>query len=106
MYQGKHEIFNPESHEETRNQCISYRGGAIYNAFIELEEIIDKEEFARQYMDESNEDFNKKLDGCPIGGSKTEFSTEEAKKIADSFRDIAKRLTGLAEEIDAVAQID
>ena len=30
MYQGKHEILNPERHEEKRNECISYRGGAIY----------------------------------------------------------------------------
>ncbi|MGM9753140.1 MAG: DUF5053 domain-containing protein [Candidatus Cryptobacteroides sp.] len=106
MYQGKHELFNPEGHEETRNQSISYRGGAIYTAFVELEDIINKAEFAQQYLGKSSEDFNKKLDGCPVGGSQTEFSAKEAKKIAESFRDIAKRLTALAEEIDAVATVD
>ena len=71
-----------------------------------MEEIINKAEFAQQYLGKSSEDFDKKLAGCPVGGSKTEFTAEEAKKIVESFRDIAKRLTALAEEIDAVATVD
>ena len=70
-----------------------------------MEEIINKAEFAQQYLGESSEDFDKKLAGCHVGGSKTEFTAEEAKKIVESFRDIAKRLTALAEEIDAVATV-
>ena len=57
-------------------------------------------------MGESSEDFDKKLAGCPVGGAQTEFIAEEAKKIAESFRDIAKRLTALAEEVDAVATVN
>ena len=106
MYQGKRKIFNPQGHEETRNAAISYRGGAIYNAFIELDGIINKTEFAKQYMEKSAGWFSQKLNGCPVGGIKRGFTADEARKIAESFRDIAKRLEALSEEIDAVADID
>lgn len=36
---------NPERHEEYRSQAISFRGGAIFNAFIDLEDIINKSVF-------------------------------------------------------------
>ena len=45
MYQGKRRIMNPERHEEYRSQAISFRGGAIFNAFIDLEDIINKSLF-------------------------------------------------------------
>ena len=44
--QGKRRIMNPERHEEYRSQTISFRGGAIFNAFIDLEDIINKSVFA------------------------------------------------------------
>ncbi len=106
MYQGKREIFNPQRLEEERQKVITYRGGAIYNAFNELEGIINKSEFAKQYMGKSQAWFSQKLNECPVGGAKKEFTPEEAIKIAESFRDIAKRLCVLAEEIDAVARVD
>ncbi len=53
MYQGKRKILNPERHEEYRSQAISFRGGAIFNAFIDLEDIINKSVFARTYMNHS-----------------------------------------------------
>ena len=53
MYQGKRRIMNPERHEESRSQAISYRGGAIFNAFIDLEDIINKSVFAKTYMNHS-----------------------------------------------------
>ena len=53
MYQGKRRIMNPERHEEYRSQAVSYRGGAIFNAFIDLEDIINKSVFARTYMNHS-----------------------------------------------------
>ena len=34
-----------------------------------MEEIINKAEFAQQYLGKSSEDFDKKLAGCPVGGS-------------------------------------
>lgn len=106
MYQGKRKVFDPERNEEERNKVITYRGGAIFNAFIELDGIICKTEFAKQYMDKTQSWFSQKLNGCPVGGAKKEFTSDEAVKIAESFRDIAKRLCVLADEIDAVANVD
>lgn len=97
---------DPEKHEETRKGCVNYRGGAIYTAFIELDGIINKSEFARQYMEKTHSWFSQKLHGCPVGGAKKEFTSAEAAKIAESFRDIAKRLCALADEIDEVKDID
>lgn len=97
---------DPEKHEETRKDCVNYRGGAIYTAFIELDGIINKSEFARQYMEKTHSWFSQKLHGCPVGGAKKEFTSAEAAKIAESFRDIAKRLCALAYEIDEVKDID
>lgn len=42
----------------------------------------------------------------PVGGAKKEFSASEAETTAESFRDLAKRLNCLAEEILAVKDID
>ncbi len=106
MYQGKRKVFDPKRNEEERNKVITYRGGAIYNAFIELDGIICKTEFAKQYMEKTQSWFSQKLNGCPVGGAKKEFTSAEAVKIAESFRDIAKRLCALADEIDAVADVD
>ena len=41
-----------------------------------------------------------------MGGAKKEFTASEAETIAESFRDLAKRLNCLAEEILAVKDID
>ncbi len=97
---------DPQKHEEIRNQAIAFRGGAILNAFIELDGIINKSEFAKQYMEKTHSWFSQKLHECPVGGAKKEFTSAEAAKIAESFRDIAKRLCALADEIDKVKDID
>lgn len=106
MYQGKIKVANPERNEKDRNSVITYRGGAIYNAFVELDGVVCKSEFAKQYMEKSVSWFSQKLNGCPVGGVKRGFSADEARKIAESFRDIARRLEALSEEIDGVADID
>lgn len=96
---------NPERHEEYRSQAMSYRGGAIFNAFIDLEDIINKSVFAKTYMNHSQSWFSQKLNECPVGGAKKSFSASEAETIAESFRDLAKRLNCLAEEILALSPI-
>ena len=40
-----------------------------------------------------------------VGGAKKSFSASEAETIAESFRDLAKRLNCLAEEILALSPI-
>lgn len=97
---------DPQKHEETRKDCVNYRGGAIYTAFTELAGIINKSEFAKQYMGHTQGWFSQKLNSCPVGGAKREFTSSEAAKIAESFRDIASRLCNLADEIDKVKDID
>lgn len=97
---------NPQKHEGTRKEVITYRGGAIYNAFVELDGIVNKSEFAKQYMERSQGWFSQRLNGCPMGGARKEFTPDEAKKIADSFRDIARRLSALADEIEEVKDVD
>lgn len=97
---------NPQIHEETRKEVMNYRGGAIYNAFIELDGIINKSEFAGQYMKKSQSYFSQRLNGCVVGGKNRGFSTDEARLISESFRDIAGRLLALAGEIEAVADVD
>lgn len=97
---------NPQKHEETRKEVMNYRGGAIYTAFDELEGIINKSEFAGQYMKKSQSYFSQRLNGCVVGGKNRGFSSDEARLIAESFRDIAGRLSELASEIEAVADID
>lgn len=97
MYQGKRKIMNPERHEEYRSQAVSYRGGAIFNAFIDLEDIINKSVFAKTYMNHSQSWFSQKLNECPVGGAKKSFSASEAETIAESFRDLAKKIKELVD---------
>ena len=57
-------------------------------------------------MNHSQSWFSQKLNECPVGGAKKSFSASEAETIAESFKDLAKRLNCLAEEILAVKDID
>lgn len=106
MYYGKKNIFNPEKHQKTRNEVISYRSGAISVAFDELDGLINKTVFTRDYMGKSQGWFSQRLHNAHVCCSDVEFKPAEARLIAESFRDIARRLTGLASEIEAVADID
>ncbi len=106
MYQGKRKILNPQKHEETRAEVISCRSGAIFNSFIELEDIINKTQLAAQYFDRSHSWFSQRLNGSMVNNEKSEFNAAEAHQLAGAFRDIARRLTALASEIDAVAEVD
>lgn len=106
MYQGKTKVLNPERNEESRAAVITCRGGAIWNSFLELEDIINKSELAKQYFDRSPSWFSQKLNGSTVEDETRAFTAPEARKIAGAFRDIASRLCALADEIDAVADID
>lgn len=106
MYQGKQKVFNPTRLEEDRANLIGHRSGAIFNSFLELEDILNKSELARQYFGRSHSWLSQRLNGSMVNNAKKEFSAPEAHKLADAFRDIAQRLTSLAAEIDAVADTD
>lgn len=102
----KKEIFNPQRYEEDRARCVTYRGGAISVAFDELDGIINKSAIARDYFQRTQGWFSQKLNGCTLCRKKQEFSEPEARQLAAAFRDIARRLNGLASEIETAAATD
>ncbi len=97
---------NPDDYERVRSQSIGYRGGAIDTAFLELEGIINKSELARQYFGKTQAWLSQKLHGCMVCNRTQQFSEPEARQLAAAFRDLADRLSGLADEIDAAAATD
>lgn len=102
----KKEIANPERREQIRQEVISYRNGAISNAFLELDGIINKSAFVRDYIHKSQGWFSQRLHGAHVCCTDVSFKPDEARQIAAAFRDIARRLEGLAAEIEAVADVD
>lgn len=102
----KKEVLNPERREAIRAEAISYRTGAIANAFIELNGIINKSAIARDYFNKSQGWFSQRLHNAHVCRSEVSFKENDARLLADAFRDIARRLNGLAEEIETVADID
>jgi hypothetical protein len=102
----KKAVLNIDNYEADRAECIKYRSGAISVAFDELDGIINKSAFTRDYMHKSQGWFSQRLHGAHVCCTDVQFKPDEARLIAASFRDIARRLEGLASEIEAVADID
>lgn len=100
MYLGKREIFNPKRHEEDRNAVIATKPGAVWNAFAELEGLINKTQLADQYFNRSHAWLSQKLNGCTVLDKKKSFTEEEYHQLAEAFRHIARRLAAHADEID------
>lgn len=106
MYYGKKKMFNPESTERSREEVKKFRSGAIFNAFIELEGIINKSALARQYFHKSQAWLSQRINGCTICDKEKSFTPKEARELASAFKDIARRLEGLATEIEEAADND
>lgn len=100
MYLGKREIVNKEEYELRREKCIEYKPDATITAFSELEDIINKSQIAKQYFKKSPSWFSQRVHGCLVLKKSMTFKEEEFHQLADAFRDIAKRLTAHADEID------
>lgn len=103
MYLGKREILNKEEYEERRKKCIKYKPDATETAFSELEDIINKSQLAKQYFGRSQSWFSQRVNGCTVINKSMAFKEDEYHKLAEAFRDIAKRLTAHADEIDAAS---
>lgn len=99
MYLGKRKILNPEKDNKIREVIISSKMGAVWNAFIELEGLINKSQLSQQYFGKSQGWFSQRLHGCTVQKKERSFKIEEYNKIASAFRDIAKRLQAHADEI-------
>lgn len=100
MYLGKRKIHNPEKHEEIRKTVIADKCGATWNAFVELEGLINKSQLAQQYFEKTQGWFSQRLHGCTVRKKSMTFKEKEYHELAEAFRDIAKRLNAHADEID------
>lgn len=100
MYLGKRKFFDPQLAEENRKTVVSFKEGAIFNSFLELEGLINKSAIAKQYFGKTQSWFSQKLHGATVCDKQRSFTSEEAHQLAESFRDIAKRLSAHADEID------
>lgn len=101
MYLGKKNILDIVEYEKRRIKCIEYKPDATFTAFSELEDIINKSQLARQYFERSQSWFSQRLHGCTVLKKSAAFKEEEYHRLAEAFRDIAKRLQAHADEIDA-----
>lgn len=90
-----------DEYNERRKQIIADKSGAVWNSFIELENLINKSALAEQYFKKSHSWLSQRLNGCIVQDKARKFKEEEYHQIAEAFRDIAKRLQSHADEIDA-----
>lgn len=93
-------------YNEKRKEIISTKGGATWNAFIELENLINKSALTQQYFEKSQSWFAQRVHGCTVRNKESAFKKEEYHQLAEAFRDIAKRLIAHADEIDAAKMED
>ncbi len=90
-----------DEYNERRKDIVSTKCGAIWNAFTELENLINKSALAEQYFGKSKSWFSQRLNGCNVLNKPMSFKESEYHQLAEAFRDIAKRLQAHADEIDA-----
>lgn len=90
-----------EEYNERRKQIIADKSGAVWNAFVELENLINKSALAEQYFNKSQAWLSQRVNGCVVQNKARKFKEEEYHQLAEAFRDIAKRLQAHADEIDA-----
>ena len=66
MYLGKRNIFDSEKNEQIRDLVIADKSGATWNAFVELEDLINKSQISQQYFEKSASWFSQRLHGCTV----------------------------------------
>lgn len=103
MYLGKRKIHNPEKQEKIRKEVIADKCGATWNAFVELEGLINKSALATQYFEKSQSWLSQRLHGCTVRKKAMTFKPDEYHQLAEAFRHIALRLSAHADEIDRAA---
>ena len=77
-----------------------FKADAVFTAFTELEDIINKSQLAQQYFEKTQGWFSQRLHGCTVRKKSMAFKEKEYHELAEAFRDIAKRLNAHADEID------
>ena len=86
-----------------RAELISEKMGAVWVAFNELRGLLNKSQLAQQYFQRSQAWLSQKLNGCEVCSRQRSFTEDEYHRLAEAFRDIARRLEAHAAEIDAAA---
>lgn len=86
-----------------RARLITEKMGATWVAFLELNGLINKTQLAEQYFQRTQGWISQKLNGCEVCNKRASFTEAEYHQLAESFRDIARRLMKYADEIDAAA---
>lgn len=94
-----------EEYNERRKKCIEYKPDATFTAFTELEGLINKSALAEQYFEKSQSWLSQRIHGCMVQKKAMAFKEEEYHQLAEALRDIAKRLTAHADEIDAAKMV-
>lgn len=101
MYLGKRKIMREDEYNERRKEIIATKSGAVWNAFVELENLINKSALSDQYFKRSHSWFSQRVHGCTIRNKEMSFKEGEYHQLAEAFRHISKRLQAHADEIDA-----
>lgn len=101
MYLSKRKYHDPELAEQHRAETITFKDGAIFTAFLDLDGLLNKTAIAKQYFGKTHGWFSQKLHGATVCDKERSFSADEAHQLAEAFRDIANRLKSHADEIDA-----
>lgn len=97
MYLGKIKIENIDVYNNIREKCIKYKLDASYTAFSELDGLIDIDHLAKQYFNKSGKWLCNRVD---MSIKNERLSEDGYHELAESFRNIAKRLNAHADEID------
>lgn len=83
-----------------RAEMIEDKSGATWVAFLELRGIIKPAGIAKEYFRRSPAWITQRINGNIVFGEKAQFKESEYHKLAEAFRDIARRLEAHANEID------
>ena len=102
-YLGNRKIYDVEGSEARREELIQTKAGAVSNAFIELEGLLNNAALSREYFKRSPGWLTQRINGNMVFNKRAMFRPDEYHQLAEAFRHIAKRLIAHADEIDAAA---
>lgn len=89
-----------------RAEQLKTKSGAVWVAFLELGGLINISRLSREYFSRSHGWFSQKLHGNNVCDKERAFTPEEYGKLAEAFRDIARRLDQYADCIDSASDRD
>lgn len=80
---------------------MGVKSEAVWVTFHELDGIINISKLAKVYFKKSQSWLAQKINGLSVNGKEKEFTPDEYRLLSASLRDIADRLNGYADAIDA-----